>query len=58
MPYGYCERSSIHIASLGLEKNETVPIPVLPTPRTPSSTEKEQAVEILLPAAIQVRRQK
>jgi len=31
---------------LDLEKNETAPEPVLPTPRTPTTQEREQAVLI------------
>ena len=34
------------INRIGLEKNETAPEPVLPTPRTPTTKEREQAVQI------------
>ena len=31
---------------LGLEENESVPIPVIPPPRAPSTGEKEESVQI------------
>ena len=35
-----------YVFSSGLEINQTVPTPEIPEPRTPSSREREQAVQI------------
>ena len=47
---------SNNLAFIGLEKNETAPIPVPATPRVPSENEKEQAVEVSIAAKDSVRK--
>ena len=42
------------LLSVGLEKNESIPIPTLEEPRQPNTKEKENAVEITITVSNEV----
>ena len=42
------------LLSVGLEKNESIPIPTLEEPRQPNTKEKENAVEITIAVSNEV----
>lgn len=44
----------IVLLSVGLEKNESIPIPTLEEPRQPNTKEKENAVEITIAVSNEV----